>query len=130
MENIFQNAEALFNNLQKFLKTETVVGTPIKIEETTIIPLITVTFGCGSGSGNKADSTIKELGITGEGLGAGAKISPTAIIVVRSDEVSLLPVKDKVSTGSLLDMVPEIVSKLNLGKGSRKEEDEVKKADA
>ncbi len=49
MINIPENTEVLFSNLEKFLKTETVVGEAIVIGETTLIPLITVSFGCGTG---------------------------------------------------------------------------------
>jgi uncharacterized spore protein YtfJ len=127
MENIAQNAEALFTNLEKFLKTETVVGEPIQVGETTIIPLITVSFGCGTGGGNGTDP--KGMGGSGGGLGAGARISPNAILVIKNGEVTLLPVKDKGGLGNLLEMVPEIVSKLDISKFNKKEAKEAQEAD-
>ena len=42
---INESLETLFNHLGKFLKTETVVGEPIIVGETTLIPIITVSFG-------------------------------------------------------------------------------------
>lgn len=112
---LVQNADALFSNLEKFLKTETVVGEPIKVGETTLIPLISVSFGCGTGGGTGNDP--KGMGGSGGGLGAGARVSPNAILVInKNEEVSLLPLKNKGSLGNLMDMVPEIVHKIDLGK--------------
>lgn len=123
MVNIPQNAESLFSNLEKFLKTETVVGEPIIIGETTLIPLITVSFGCGTGGGTGNCGKGSEG--SGGGLGAGARITPNAILVVKNGEVSMLPVKGKCNLENLVEMVPEIISKVHSKAGccSEKKED-------
>lgn len=96
MENssvVKENLDTLFSKLEKFLRTETVVGQPIVIGETTLVPIINVMFGCGTGGGEGGDK-----GTTGKGsgLGVGARISPNAIVVIKNDEVTLLPMKGKV----------------------------------
>lgn len=111
MMNIPENTEVLFSNLEKFLKTETVVGEPIILGETTLIPLITVSFGCGSGGGS--GNSPKDGEGSGGGLGAGAKISPTAILVIKNGEVTMLPVKGKYNLENLIEMVPELISKVS-----------------
>lgn len=120
MESLTQNAETLFSNLEKFLKTETVVGEPMVIGDTTVIPLINVSFGCGTGGGSGQDE--KGNGGTGGGLGAGAKISPNSILVIHDGEVKLLGMKGKSSLSSLVDMVPEILSKMNVKLGKKAED--------
>ena len=50
---IKENTEALFSQLENFLKTETVVGKPIKVEDVTLVPFITVNFGCATGGGGQ-----------------------------------------------------------------------------
>ena len=120
MENVNvvkENLEILFEKLEKFLKTETVIGEPIVIGETTLVPIISVTFGCGTGGGTGND--IKGNGGTGSGLGSAARIIPNAIVVIKNGEVTMLPVKNKGNLENLLDMVPEIVEKI---KHSKKEE--------
>ncbi|HCW54596.1 MAG TPA: sporulation protein [Clostridium sp.] len=115
MENNFnQNIESIFNSLEKFIKTKTVVGEPIVVGEVTLIPIISVMFGCGSGSGNGTDN--KGMNGTGNGGGGGAKISPNGIVVIKNGEVSMLPVKSQNGLEALVSMVPEIVTKLDLKK--------------
>jgi uncharacterized spore protein YtfJ len=111
---VTENLETLFGKLEKFLKTETVVGEPIVIGETTLVPIISVMFGCGEG-GDKGVSG------KGSGVGAAARISPNAILVIKKDEVTMLPVKGKTNLDSLINMVPEIVSKINFDKCKKDE---------
>jgi uncharacterized spore protein YtfJ len=112
-----ENLEMIFSKLENFLKTETVVGEPIVVGETTLIPIISVMFGCGGGGGVGTDD--KGANGSGSGLGMGARIVPNAILVIKKDEVSMLPVKDKNALGNLIEMVPEIISKINLKKSDK-----------
>ncbi|MBW9171391.1 sporulation protein [Clostridium estertheticum] len=118
MLNMTENAEALFSNLERFLKTETVVGEAIIVGETTLIPLITVSFGCGTGGGT--GNTLKDGEGTGGGLGAGAKITPTAILVIKDGSVTMLSIKGKCNLENLIQMVPGLVSKVSSKMGGFK----------
>jgi len=111
---INESMDILFSHLERFLKTETVVGEPIIVGETTLIPIITVSFGCGGGGGGGKD----EKGYDGMGtaMGIGAKISPDAVIVIKEDAVTMLPVKNKSNIEKLVSMVPEIVKKIKFKK--------------
>ena len=111
---INESLETLFSHLEKFLKTETVIGEPIVVGETTLIPIITVAFGCGGGGGGGKDE--KGNDGMGTGVGVGAKISPDAVIVIRQDSVTMLPVKNRSNLEKLVGMVPEIVKKIKLKK--------------
>lgn len=114
-----ENISAIFEKLENFLKTKTVVGEPIKIGETTIVPFINLTFGLGTGGGSGSDD--KGLGGAGGGGGTGAKISPTAVLVINGDKVELLPIKKSGGLDRLVDMVPGIIEKIN----DKKEEKEM-----
>lgn len=118
-----ENIETLFSNLERFLKTETVIGEPIVVGETTLVPIITVTFGCGTGGGTGKEGKTGNEGV-GSGGGAGARISPNAILVIRKDEVTMLPVKGQNNLENLLKMVPEIVSKVKSNKDENVEKEE------
>jgi len=111
---INESLETLFSHLEKFLKTETVIGEPIAVGETTLIPIITVAFGCGGGGGGGKDE--KGNDGMGTGVGVGAKISPDAVIVIRQDSVTMLPVKNRSNLEKLVGMVPEIVKKIKFKK--------------
>jgi uncharacterized spore protein YtfJ len=109
-----ESFDSLFTNLEKFIKTETVVGEPIVVGEVTLVPIISVMFGCGTGGGTGSDN--KGMTGNGSGGGGGARISPNAILVIKKDEVTMLPVKGKNNLDNLINMVPDIVSKINIKK--------------
>ncbi|PJI08738.1 MULTISPECIES: GerW family sporulation protein [Clostridium] len=125
--NIKENLDVLFTKLEKFLRTETVVGEPIKVGETTLIPIISVMFGCGTGSGTGDNKGIKG---EGGGLGAGARVTPNAILVIKNDEVTMLPVKNRGNLDKLLEMVPEIVSKVKCDKDKKEKTEEKDKEES
>lgn len=108
--NISENISVIFEKLESFLKTKTVVGEPLTIGATTIIPFIDISFGLGTGGGGGTDE--KNGKGTGGGAGSGAKISPTAILVIQGEKIELLPFKKAGSLERLIDMVPEIMEKV------------------
>lgn len=109
-EALNSNLNALFGKLQDFISTKTVVGDPITIGEITLVPLIDVSFGMGAGgSGNKEEKAHKSK----DAGGVGAKITPSAILVIQNGTVQLVNVKNTGSVDKLLNMVPGILSKFN-----------------
>ena len=109
-----ESLDSVFTNLEKFIKTETVIGEPIVVGEVTLVPIISVMFGCGTGGGTGSDN--KGMTGNGSGGGGGARISPNAILVIKKDEVTMIPVKGKNNLDNLINMVPDIVSKINIKK--------------
>jgi len=108
MEGTEKILESMYGKLDKFLKTETVVGEPIELNDITIIPIITASFGLGGGFG--ADSSDQS---EGGGGGLGCKIAPDAMLVIKDGNVEMIPVKKKSgSLEKLIDQVPDLVSKL------------------
>ncbi|MHC1721079.1 MAG: GerW family sporulation protein [Clostridiaceae bacterium] len=118
VENVVkENLDTLFQKLEKFLKTETVVGEPIVIGETTIVPLVTITFGCGTGAGGGSGSNMKSGAGSGSGSGSalcsGARITPSAVLVIQGGEVSMMPIKERSGMENLLNKIPDIMEKVN-----------------
>lgn len=123
VENVVrENLEALFEKLEKFLKSETVVGQPIVIGDTTLVPIVAITFGCatGAGAGSGNDSKSGSGSGSGTGLSSAAKVTPTAVLVIKNNEVTLLPVKDKSTIENLLNKVPDLMEKM------QKKQEEIK----
>lgn len=118
MENTEKILETMYERLDKFLKTETVVGEPITVGDIKLIPIITASFGLGGGFGEEGE---KKSG--GGGGGLGCKISPDAILVVKDGNVELIPVKKKASLEKLIEKAPELLSKVEemSGKKEKKE---------
>lgn len=107
---ISDNLNTIFEKLEKFLQTKTVVGEPLVIGTTTIIPFVEISFGVGTGGGGGTDE--KNNQGTGGGAGSGAKISPTAILVIQGDKTEILPIRKGGSMDKLIEMVPDIMEKM------------------
>lgn len=104
----------LMEDLKKLVTSETVVGEPIKVNDVTILPIVGVTFGFGSGGndGTAADSKKNQ----GLGAGGGAKITPLAFLVVNENEVSLLQIQHNKANTSLdrfIDLMPGLMDKFS-----------------
>lgn len=100
-----ESVEVLFRKVDDLVSAKTVVGDAIHMGELTLLPLIEVAVGAGAGA--------KE-GVNAAG-GMGARITPSAVLVIRPDGVQLINVKNQDAVSKLIDMAPGVVSKLNFG---------------
>ena len=101
----------LFERLEKFLRTETVVGEPIQVGNITMMPIISVSFGLAAGEGSGKDN--KQNDGSGSGGGVGCKITPNAMLVIKNDEVSVVPLTNRGSLERIVEMVPDIIAKMD-----------------
>ncbi len=104
--------------IREMVDVNTVVGTPIRVEEgVTLIPVSKLSLGFGGGGGDfipqmkKADT---ENGFGG-GAGAGVNITPVAFLVVKQDSVKLLPIEPAASSAldRALEALPDLVEKVS-----------------
>ncbi len=119
MSNLNSSLEVLFNKMEGFISSKTVVGEPINIGDVIIVPLVDISVGVGAGSYER-----KEKNNENTGGGLGAKLSPSAMLVVQNGSVQLVDVKNQNSINKLIDMVPGVVSKFNLSSFFKKDETE------
>lgn len=113
-----ENISSLFRGLDTFLSTKTVVGEPVKVGESTMIPLADISFGLGAGAFN---SSARNNG----GGGLGAKVSPAAVLMIAKDGTTkLVNLKNQDAVAKILDMAPDIITKIkNTAAGTSEEED-------
>lgn len=109
-EALNKGLETLFEKLQDFLTSRTIIGKEIQVGEITLIPVIELTFGMGSGSGGGMDEK-KQQG-SGEGVGFGAKARPSAVIVIQKDQVQLLPLGKPGALEKIIEKIPDIIDKI------------------
>jgi len=106
-----EGVDSLFNKaigeIERMLNTKTVVGEPIKIESTTLIPLVSVGFGFGAGGGEGTEPQ-KGRG-HGGGTGGGGGIRPVALVIIDKDQIRVEPIKS--GTASVLEKVAESIGK-------------------
>ncbi len=105
-DNFEKNIEALVSGLEAHLSTKTIVGEPIVCGDTTLFPMADVSFGVAAGS------FVQEKKNNGAG-GAGAKMSPSAILVIQNGTSRIINIKDKDSINKLIDMIPDVVNKIS-----------------
>jgi uncharacterized spore protein YtfJ len=117
---VTDNLQNLMGKVEEFITTKTVVGETMQIGDVIIVPLIDVAFGMGTGLNSAGDKN------TDTGGGAvGAKLTPSAVVVIMNGTVQLVNVKNTDSANKLIDMVPGILSKLNIfGKKDEAESEE------
>ena len=110
INNTSEHLQSMFSKMENFITTKTVVGEPSQFGDVIIVPLVEVSFGVGSGIGenNKGEST-------GGGGALGARLVPVAVIVIVDGNVQLVDVKNKDSVNKLIDLIPGLLSKFNLG---------------
>jgi len=114
VENLFDKA---VSEIERMLNTKTVVGEPIKIEDTTLIPLVNVGFGFGAGGG---EGTEAEKGSGhGGGTGGGGGVKPVALVIIKGDVVRVEPIKS--GTASALEAVAHTIAKVATAKGEKKD---------
>ena len=96
--------ESLLKGMNSILATKTVVGEATQVGDTIILPLVDVSFGVGAGS-TQAD---KKDGGAG---GFGAKMSPSAVLVIKNGSTKLVNIKNQDAVTKVLDLVPDIVDR-------------------
>lgn len=107
-----QTVESLFQGLDNFISTKTVVGEAVKFDDGTIIlPLVDVKFGVGAGA-----FTNDEKKKNNAGGGLGGNMSPSAVLVIQNGTTKLVNIKNQDGLTKILDMVPDFVNKFLNGK--------------
>ncbi len=92
----------LLQAMERFITTKSVVGEPIVVDDTIILPMADVSFGMGIGTFSKGDN--------GTG-GVGGKITPSAVLIIKNGTSKLVSVKDQDGFSKVMDLVPDLVSK-------------------
>ena len=109
------NMETIFKGMEEFISTKTVVGQPVTVGDTVILPFVDVSFGA-------AASAKAEPQRHGGGGGLGGKMSPSALLVIQDGRTRLINIKNTDTVTKLMDLVPEVMNRL------KKEDPQVKAA--
>ena len=97
---------ALFQGLDGFVQSKTVVGEPIVVGNTTLIPLMEVSCGMASGA------FMKENQKKGDGGAMSSKITPAAMLIIQEGRTKLIRVKNEDAFSKIIDMIPEAIDKI------------------
>lgn len=106
-----RTVQSLFGGMNEFVTSKTVVGDPIHVGDTIILPLVDVTFGVGAGTSTSAKSP-------NQGGGLGGKVTPTAVLVISGGNTKMVNVKTQDGLTRILDMVPDFINRFSGGSKS------------
>jgi sporulation protein YtfJ len=114
MENKVESVlNGAMDGLKNLVDVDTVIGDPIKVnDDVTLIPISKVT--CGFASGGSGFGSNPQNEHFGGGAGGCVKVNPVCFLVVRGDNVRMLPVSDSMSgVDKLVDLIPDMVDKIS-----------------
>ncbi len=112
MENKVESVlNGAMDGLKKLVDVDTVVGEPIKVgEDITVIPISKVTCGFASGGSGFGGNPQNEH--FGGGAGGCVKVVPVCFLVVKCENVRMIPADSHESgLDKLLDLMPDLVDK-------------------
>ena len=116
-ENNFSGViDSLMKGMNAVIGTKTVVGDATQVGDTIILPLVDVSFGVGAGA-TAADKK------NGGGGGFSAKMTPSAVLVIKNGTTKLVNIKNQDTVTKVLDMIPDIVEKFTAPKEDMLEDD-------
>ena len=112
---------SLLEGMEGFLSSKTVVGEPVTVGDTILIPFVDVSFGVGAGTfrGDKKDN--------GAG-GLSGKMTPTAVLVVQNNSTRVISIKNQDTVTKIIDLVPEIMNKITAKKETTVSDEDALKA--
>ena len=112
LPNMLENTIA---KIREMVDVNSVVGEPIVVGDTTIIPVSKVSVGFGGGG---SDFTTKNPGSGempfGGGAGGGVNVTPICFLIVKDGSVRMMPVAAPANTTAdrIVEMVPDALDKI------------------
>ena len=100
--------------IRDMVNAETIIGDPIHVDDTTIIPVSRVTFGFVSGGSDVGPSSNKQM--FGGGSGAGVTVSPVCFLVIGKDgSANILGINAQASdtVDRLVEMIPGAINRVS-----------------
>ncbi|MBN2110802.1 MAG: GerW family sporulation protein [Methanosarcinaceae archaeon] len=94
---------------QSIINSKTLLGEPFTWAGKTVMPVIKVSAGYGSAGGERKKET--SHGFAGAGY-TGVNMEPIAFVVISDEDVRLLSITGKHRYSSVIDLIPEVASKI------------------
>ena len=109
-ESFQNNISSLFQGMEEFLTSKTVVGDPVYAGDAILIPLVDISFGMMA-------SAKSEPQRHNGGGGMGGRMSPYAVLVIQNGTTRVINIKNQDGISKVIDMVPDFVNRFMPGKG-------------
>lgn len=103
-----QNLDTLFSDLHNLVKSDTVLGNPVSVGDKTLVPVMAVTLGYGTtGMGTKMGNNSNA---SSNGIGLGARVSTSAVMVIDKDSVTMHSVTEKGNMATMMEKIPQALA--------------------
>jgi sporulation protein YtfJ len=122
--------DTTLDTIKGVIDANTIVGDPIRNNNTIVVPISKITIGFGIGGGEyskgydkKEATTNQEPGFAG-GSGAAISVQPVAFVVVENEETRLMSLDHNINMiDTVLNITPKVIEKLqNMKKGKQTED--------
>ncbi len=99
--------------INEMIDANTIIGTPITYNKTTIIPVSKVHLGFVSGGSDIKPNTNKEDPLFGGGTGGGLSLSPIAFLIITEKDINLMSIDSSTHIAEkIMDIVPKAMDKI------------------
>ena len=98
--------DAMLKGIEAYASAKTVVGDPVTVGDTIILPLVDISIGVGAGAALNGDKSKNK-----DGGGLSAKVSPTAALIIHNGTTRLISLKDQTAVMKAMDMVPDVINR-------------------
>lgn len=114
-KNVSEVLNSSLSRIRDMTDANMVVGQPIVLGETTIVPVSKITMALGSGGADFAAKAEGQEGTFGGGIGCGISLTPVAFIITQGERVRVVPVDEPAKSASdrLIEQLPGLVDKLS-----------------
>ena len=116
--------DTAMGKIREMVASNSIIGEPITTPDgVTVIPISRVSFGFGTGGGDYGTAKTN----FGGGAGAAVKVDPVAFLIVKDGVTRVMPVAvPAVATvDRVLDLVPEVMDRVENFINKKKEEKEI-----
>ena len=116
--------DTTMGKIREMVDSNSIIGEPITTPDgVTVIPISRVSFGFGTGGGDYGTAKTN----FGGGVGAAVKVDPVAFLIVKDGVTRVMPVAvPAVATvDRVLDLVPEVMDRVENFINKKKEEKEI-----
>ncbi len=116
--------DTAMGKIREMVDSNSIIGEPITTPDgVTVIPISRVSFGFGTGGGDYGAAKTN----FGGGAGAAVKVDPVAFLIVKDGVTRVMPVAvPAVATvDRVLDLVPEVMDRVENFINKKKEEKEI-----
>ena len=102
--------DTTMEKLKAMVNADVITGEAIYVNDLTLIPVSKVAYGIVTGGSDFATKTQSSL--FGGGSGAGVTVSPIAFMVIKGEDVKMIPIYNELTTiEKAINMAPEIIDK-------------------